>query len=127
MLARLRRIPDTVAEFTGFAIAFDPIAGDFGGSDPYVAIGTALVRNVLLPASYSHIGIPKTRQLAANAVTRAWIDAYAPAAEPPALPADAGADAANLVHAADIWYSVKKNWCAEAQRSIRAQRREAPP
>ena len=127
MLSRLRRIPDTVVAFTGFSIAFDPIAGDFGGSDPYVAIGTALVRNVLLPASYSHIGIPKTRHLAANAVTRAWIDAYAPAAEPPALPADVDADAANLVHAADIWHSVKKNWCLEAQRSIRAQRREAPP
>jgi hypothetical protein len=126
MLSKLRRIPDAVVAFTGFSIAFDPIAGEFGGSDPYVATGTARVRNVTLPASYSHIGIPKTQHLAANAVTRAWIDAYAPGEDLAALP-DTGADTANLLHAADIWHSVKKNWCVEAQRSIRAQRREPPP
>jgi hypothetical protein len=127
MLARLRRIPDTVAEFTGFAIAFDPIAGDFGGSDPYVATGTARVRNVTLPASYSHIGIPNTQHLAANPATRAWIDAYAPGPELAPLPAEAGADTTNLLHAADIWHGVRKNWCVEARRSIRAQRRKAQP
>jgi hypothetical protein len=126
MLSRLRRIPDTVVAFTGFSIAFDPIAGDFGGSDPYVAIGAAQVRNVVLPAGYSHIGIPTTQHLAANAVTRAWIDAYVPGTDLPP-PADADADTANILHAADIWYGVRKNWCAEAQRSIRARRGETPP
>lgn len=126
MLSRLRRIPDTVVAFTGFSIAFDPIAGDFGGADPYVAMGTALVRNVLLPASYSHIAIPKTGHLVANAVTRAWIDAYKPGANPPPLPADADADTANILHAADIWYSVRKNWCTEARRSLRAPHAENP-
>jgi hypothetical protein len=125
MLPKLRRIPDTVVDFTGFSIAFDPIAFDFGGSDPYAATGTARVRNVTLPASYSHIGIPKTRHLAANPVTQAWSDAYAPGADPPALPADADTD--NLLHAADIWFSLKQNWCVEAQRSLRARRREASP
>jgi len=125
MLPKLRRIPDTAVEFTGFSIAFDPIAGDFGGSDPYVATGTAQVRNVVLPASYSHIGIPKAQHLAANALTRAWIDAYVPGADPAALPEDA--DTRNLLHAADIWYSLRKNWCVEAGRSARAQRRETPP
>jgi hypothetical protein len=117
MLSRLRRIPDTAAAFTGFSIAFDPIAGDFGGSDPYVATGTAQVRNVVLPASTSHIAIPKTRHLAANAATRAWIDAWAPGTDAP-LPADA--DTTNILHAADIWYSVRKNWCSEAQRVLRS-------
>ena len=37
MIAKLRKIPDTVDEFTGFAIAWDPIAGNFATSDPYVA------------------------------------------------------------------------------------------
>jgi hypothetical protein len=121
MLPRLRRIPDTAIDFTGFSIAFDPIAGDFGGADPYVAIGTARVRNVLLPAGYSHILIPKTAHLAANPLTRAWIDAYSPGAPPPPLP-EGDVDAANILHAADIWWSVRRNWCIEAQRSLRAPR-----
>jgi len=125
MLPKLRRIPDTVVDFTGFSIAFDPIAFEFGGSDPYVATGTARVRNVTLPASYSHIAIPQARHLAANPATRAWIDAYAPGADSAPLPADA--DTANLLHAADIWYSLRRNWCIEAQRSLRARRREASP
>ena len=130
MLPKLRRIPDTAVDFTGFAIAFDLIAFDFGGSDPYEATGTARVRNVTLPASYSHIGIPQTQHLAANPVTRAWIDAYAPGADVPAFPE--GTDTANLLHAADIWFSLKKNWCVEAQRSLRTRarrgrRRERPP
>jgi hypothetical protein len=28
-------------------------------------------------------------------------------------------DTTNLLHAADIWYSVKKHWCLEAQRLLR--------
>jgi len=125
MLPRLRRIPDTVVEFTGFSIPWDPIAGDFGGSDPYEATGSAAVRNVTLPASYSHIGVPQARHLAANATTRAWIDAYAPGAAPAPLPNDADADTTNILHAADIWYSIRKHWCLEAQRLLRAPRGEA--
>ena len=41
MIGKLRKIPDTVLEFTGFAVAWDPIAGNFATSDPYVALGTA--------------------------------------------------------------------------------------
>jgi hypothetical protein len=55
MLAKLRKIPDTADEFTGFSIPWDPIAGTFGDPEPYVAVGAARVRNVTLPASYSHI------------------------------------------------------------------------
>ncbi len=125
MLSRLRRIPDTVREFTGFSLPFDPIAGEFGGSEPYQATGTAEVRNVLLPAGYSHIDLPRAEHLAADPALRAWIEAYVPAATPPALPEAGGADASNLLHAADIWYSVRKHWCLEAQRRIRAQQGRA--
>ena len=49
----------------------------------------------------------------------AWIEHYAPGASTPA-PADV--DTQNLLHAADIWFSIKKHWCLEAQRLVRAQR-----
>jgi hypothetical protein len=119
MLVRLRRVPDTVDEFTGFRIPFDPIAGEFGGSDPYVATGSAVVRNVELPIWYSHIALPDARHLAAQPATRGWIEAYVPGAAPPALPDNV--DTTNLVHAADIWYSVRKHWCLAAQRLLRAR------
>ena len=120
MIAKLRRIPDTAVDFTGFSIPWDPIAGTFGDPEPYVATGTARVRNVLLPGSTSHVGVPDTDHLAGNAVTRAWIDAYAPenSAPPPVV---AGVDTANLLHAADIWFSVKQNWCRSAQQRLRAE------
>ncbi len=122
MLPRLRLIPDTVEDFTGFAIPGDIIAGSLVGDQSYETHGGAKVRNVMLPSTYSHIGLPLTRHLAQQTVTRAWITAYRPdAAEE--LPAEPGVDASNLVHAADIWFSVKKHWCIEAQRAIRAHER----
>jgi hypothetical protein len=120
MLPRLRRIPDSVEEFTGFTIPGDVIAGNLFGDEPYSAIGDAQVRNLTLPASYSHIGLPRVRHLAAQASTREWIERYAPAMPPLPLPAHSGVDISNLVHAADIWHDVKKRWCLEAQRAIRA-------
>jgi len=115
MLSRLRRIPDTVTEFTGFDIPNDPIAGNLLGITPYEAAGEAHVRNVLLPASYSHIDLPRANDLPGNDRARAWIDAWQPGAR---LPADAG-ELHNIVHAADIWHSVKRHWCAQAQRLLK--------
>jgi hypothetical protein len=43
----------------------------------------------------------------------------------PPLPEGPDVDSANIVHAADIWYSVKKHWCIEAQQLIRARRAKA--
>jgi hypothetical protein len=120
MLDKLRRIPDTAEEFTGFAIEWDLIAGLFPRSDPYLAEGAAAVRNVILPATYTHIGLPDARHLAANPVTRAWIDAYAPDGSAP-VPDGGDVDTTNLVHAADIWYSVKRHWALEAQRLVAAK------
>lgn len=119
MLAKLARIPDTVEEFTGFALAGDLISA---GSEPYVATGQAQVRNVTLPASYSHIGLPRAEHLAADPLARAWIDAYVPTSGAAQPPADPGFDATNLLHAADIWHSVKRHWCREAQRLVAAAR-----
>ena len=122
MMGKLRAIPDTVEDFTGFSIDWDMIAGTPPGSEEYHADGSAHVRNVELPAQTSHIRMPRTRYLTGNPATRAWIDEYDPATPPPALPEGPGIDAANIVHAADIWYSVKKHWCIEAQRLLRARR-----
>ena len=122
MLSRLRTVPDSVDEFTGYFIEWDAIAAtspNEARDNPYRPTGTARVRNVMLPAAYSHVALPAAAHLAANAETRAWIERYVPGVALPALPE---ADAQNLLHAADIWYSVKKHWCLEAQRLVRAHR-----
>jgi hypothetical protein len=122
MLSRLRTVPDSVDEFTGYFIEWDTIAAtspNEARDNPYRPTGSARVRNVMLPAAYSHVALPAATHLAANAATRAWIERYVPGAALPALPE---ADVQNLLHAADIWYSVKKHWCLEAQRLVRAHR-----
>ncbi len=115
-LARvLRDVPDSAERFLGFMIPYDPIAGTFAGDeDPYRATGRAQVRNVVLPAATSHIGAPRADHLARDPTTRAWIDAYLPGAAPP-MPE--GVDTTNLVQAAELWYSIKRAWCDEAQRA----------
>jgi hypothetical protein len=112
VLPFLRDVPDSVGEFTGFAIPWDPIAGT--GPDPagYHATGTASVRNVVLPSTYSHIFLPAVSHLAVQPETRRWIDGWAPDAVPD-LPD--GVNVSNLLHAADIWYSVKRHWCRGAK------------
>lgn len=114
MIPKLRKVPDSAIEFTGFAIAFDPIAGNLGDPDPYVATGSCAVRNVLLPASYSHIGAPAMEHLARQPSTRAWIVAWQPGATAPP-PTDA--DGRNIELAADLWYSIRRHWCIEGQRA----------
>lgn len=113
ILPLLRDVPDSVVDFTGFAIPWDPIAGTGANPAPYRATGTARVRNVVLPASYSHIALPRAVHLAAQPPTRAWIEAYRPGTPAPVPP---DADTSNLLHAADIWYNVKQHWCEGAKR-----------
>lgn len=122
MLSRLRQIPDTVEEFTGFSSDWDPIAGNFGHAEPYRPTGSARVRNVILPSRASHVALPRADALARDPATREWIDRYVPGTT--AAAPDVAFDSANLLHAADIWYSVKKHWCIEAQRLLRAHRRQ---
>jgi hypothetical protein len=122
ILPLLRDVPDSVAEFTGFAIPWDPIAGT--GSEPagFRATGSARVRNVVLPGDYSHIGLPAVAHLAAQPETRAWIDAWRPGIDAP-LPE--GVDVRNLLHAADLWPSVKRHWCRGAKALAGATVRQA--
>ncbi len=118
MLARLRQIPDTVDEFTGFTIAWDPIAGNFGDAAIYAPVGNAAVRSVLLPAATSHIGAPLTEHLATDPVTRQVLDTWRPEQGEPVVP-DPQVDARNITHAADLWFSIRRHWCREGQRRLR--------
>jgi hypothetical protein len=122
MVRRLHKIPNTVTEFGAYSLEWDLLAGNFGRAEPYVASGDAQVRNITVPWAAGHTGVVFAKPLALNPKTRAWINDYVPSPELTPLPTDAGVDLANLVHSADIWYSVKKHWCLEAQRLIRAER-----
>jgi hypothetical protein len=125
MIGRLRQIPDTVEEFTGFYIRGDPIAltAPTGANnlDAYQKTGRALVRNVNLPASYNHVFVPNTELLAHDAQVRDWINAHgadtqADTSSAPDVPGN------NVLWAAVVWHDIKKHWCLEAQRLIQARR-----
>ena len=123
MLGRLRAIPDTVDEFVGFTILGDPIALTFSSADGAShnrASGAATVRNVTLPLGYNHVTVPVTHALALDPRARAWINDYVPnpARE---LRDPAEVDGANILWAAEVWFSIKKHWCLEAQQLIRAR------
>ena len=125
LAGRLRSIPDSVEEFTGYSIAGDPIAltPPTGASsyDLYRRTGEAQVRNVNLPLGYNHVFVPNTDYLVNEPRKRDWINAYAGAKEGAAAGIPGGDDA-HVLWAADVWYSIKKHWCLEAQRLIRAER-----
>ena len=118
MLSRLRTIPDTVDEFAGFDLPHDAIAGHLFPPSPYVSAGSARVHTRVLPATYSHVDLPAVDHLAREPAARAWIEAWSPDAEVP-LPAG---NTTNIVHAADIWHSVKQHWCSQAQRLLTLDR-----
>ena len=123
-LDTLRKIPDTVDDFTGYFIEVDLIALSLPGNPldkRYESDGKAHVRNVELPATYNHIVAPVTSSLAEDPRVRAWINAYTPGnhGDPSVLPPDAEG---HVLWAADVWYDIKKHWCLEAQRFIRAHR-----
>jgi hypothetical protein len=125
LAGRLRAIPDSVEEFTGYSIAGDPIAltPPSGASpyDLYRQTGNAQVHNVNLPVGYNHVFVPNTDYLVEEPRKRDWINAYqgAKSGHAAAIP---GGDDFHVLWAADVWHSIKKHWCLEAQRLIRAQR-----
>lgn len=124
ILSRVRTIPDTVSEFTGFWIGLDLFAWDapwLVDLKTFHAAGKATVRNVELPAEYSHVFVPGTAGLAESKAMRDWINAFDPdnAASRAPLPQS---DASNVMWAADVWHSIKRHWTLEAQRFVRARR-----
>ena len=124
----LHTIPDSVEEFTGFCKGWDLTGGDFLGYtalNHYRAGGTAVVRNVWLPAGYRHGTVPDTQHLLKDPKVVDWVDRYRPDPDPvshPKFDLKSDADCRNILWAADVWYSVKKHWVLELQRQIRARR-----
>jgi hypothetical protein len=118
-----RSIPDTVDEFTGYAIELDLWAWTvpgLPGSREYQANGQAKVRNVLLPASANHVLLPIISDLARAGPTRDWIEAYVPNDAAKSAPSPDTPDGA--LWAADVWHGVKKHWCLEVQHLVRQSR-----
>ncbi|MBI5633756.1 MAG: hypothetical protein HZA15_09795 [Nitrospirae bacterium] len=125
MAGKLRKIPDSVEEFTGFSIGVDFWGGDLFGlstSNLYQANGKASVRNVKLPGSYNHVIIPVTSHLAKTEAVQDWINAYTPVEEPQ-LNVEFETDTRNILWAADVWYSIKKHWVLELKQLIEAKQR----
>jgi hypothetical protein len=123
-LDTLRRIPDNVDEFTGYFIGLDLFALSFPGNPldrRYENSGRANVRNVMLPADYNHVTVPVTAGLLQYPQVKDWVNAFVPGKGMDAsqLPGEAPS---HVMWAADVWYSVKKHWCIEAQNLIRARR-----
>ena len=124
---RLRTVPDSVEEFTGFCKRNDPLGGDFlgyGRANEFKSSGLAVVRNVWLPTEYKHSSIPDTKHLLNDPKMVDWINRYRPTEEPVTtakLDAQFDADSSHILWAADVWYSIKKHWVLELQRLIRSQ------
>lgn len=127
MIDQLRTIPDTALEFTGFSLELDPARWTFAANAAdFRRDGRPSVRNIVLPSNYSHVFVPEVESLAEDPAVRDWINAYVP---------DGPHDTSSLspyaqdhvLWAADVWYSIKRRWCLEAQRLVRAyrERREA--
>jgi len=127
MCLKLRDIPDSVEEFTGFCKRKDLLGGDYLGYGPanhYKSMDKAVVRNVWLPSSYKHGAIPDTRHLLKSQQIIDWINQYHPATnlvDTPKLDVKFDADSTNILWAAEVWYSIKKHWVLELQRKLRTR------
>ena len=123
MAGRLRSIPDTTAEFTGFVIGMDLLGGDllgFGPANLYQPNGMAKVRTVRLPIGYNHVTVPVTSHLAGSQEIRDWINRYVPTEEPK-VDVQFQSSSANILWAAEVWHSIKKHWVLELQQLIRTK------
>jgi len=126
MNGKLRDIPDSVEEFTGFQKGMDILGGDFfgfGAANDYKPRGKAVVRNVRLPATYAHSTIPSTSHFLKNQEAIDWINKYQPGCqfiETAEFELRPKSDASRLLWAADVWFSLKKHWVLELQHLLRA-------
>lgn len=111
----LRKVPDSVEEFSGYRLADDFLGSDVPGlakSGEYTALGSAKVHTLRLRGA-GHLEIMRVRPLAHDATARRWMDAYSPGTR---VPGDA-----RLLFAADVWHYITKHWCLELQRALRGR------
>jgi len=126
MNSRLRKIPDSVLEFTGFQKGMDPLGGDYlgyGSANDYYPTGSAQVRNVRLPASSPHWTIPYAKGLLKDPALKNWIANYEPGQleHGCGLTPAFGRVTAQMLWAAEVWHGIKKHWVLEIQNLIQAQ------
>ena len=127
MIGRLRDIPDSVEEFTGFYKGKDLLGGDYlgyGSANHFRSMGKAVVRNVRLPTSYRHGKVPNTVHLLKSQQIVDWINNYHPNDKPcdtPHLDVKFDAESKHILWAQDVWYSIKRHWVLELQRLLRAR------
>lgn len=133
MWTTLRKVPDSVEEFTGFCKHKDLLGGDYygyGAANYFKAIDLAVVRNVWLPTDEKHGAIPDTRHLCLNQKIVDWINNYQPTAkaiDTPVVDAEFESNSDHIIWAAEVWHSIKKHWVVELQRRIRASHRSEEP
>lgn len=126
MLGRLRKVPNSVVEFSGYQIPLDVLGGDllgFTALNDYHAVGGAAVHNLRLPFGENHVIVPSTRHLLDKPELVEWMHEYHPD-EPRKATPKTGGNQRHLLFAADTWYHLKKHWVLELQRLIRARRGE---
>jgi len=124
MNTKLRKIPDSVEEFTGFQKGFDVLGGDFlgyGHANEYQPAGRAMVRNVRLPSVCPHSTIPDTKDLLKSPEIKDWINNYQPidqAVDASAPNPGFGLRGARILWAAEVWHGIKKHWVLELQHLV---------
>lgn len=122
---RLRKIPDTVEEFSGFYLKWDSAGADYLGlidaPNLYRSTGSAKTRTIKLSGG-SHFFLPDVRHLADKPDTRKWINAYRPDNEQ-LLNDDIVDREYNIPLAGELWYHIKKYWTIELQRMVTAKRK----
>lgn len=124
MLKRLRQIPDSVVEFSGYHLPNDPISGTVfgvGRSDWYHPTGSAVVHNIILADGTGHFSVISEASLLNNQEVRQWIETYNPAKDI-ATPLPATGSGSPLL-AADIWLRIETAWIREVQEWIAGKRR----
>lgn len=123
MIGKLRVIPDSVKQFTGYYMPLDPIGTEFLGLsslNEYRASGSASVRTVRLPPRINHLSVPMPDNLSSNPSVRAWIESYVPGMKEPGFTENGSPRNTGIVLAAELWFFLKKNWCDEIHRLIKA-------
>ena len=122
MNGRLRKIPDSVEEFTGFYIHLDFFGGDYLGYGPanlFRPSGVARVRNVQLPTGRNHWTVPVTENLLQSQADKDWINNFSPDTAASSDPVFT--DNAHILWAAEVWHGIKRHWVLELQTLIRAK------
>jgi hypothetical protein len=125
MNGRLRKIPDSAEEFTGFHKGMDLLGGDYlgyGSANDYRPTGSAEVRNVQLPAGSAHGWIPDANPLLKRHEITDWINNYQPgdsATNGSSL--NFGSKNGRVLWAAEVWHGIKKHWVLELQQVLQAK------